>query len=419
MSIFRIHIYLKIKYFLASFFISKKNLKKKNSLIINKVTRKKFTLFLGQLRVGFYLVLKYLKKNNPNKNEIIMNSYNLAEMVNICKSLGLKVIFPELNENIFLSSKDVKKHINNKTLAVVATNIFNSSKDIINIRNVCKKTKTTLIEDNAIYYGNFNKSSGQKIYAGSFGDFSLNSFNIMKIISAMFGGSVSSNDKKFFDYAKNEIKYFKSFPVLEYFKQGLIFIVLKLLSLKILYKLIFFQILKFAHITNNLFFLSIVYPSLKFKKNKFTYKNLTKISSLSSSMVWLQLTDQYNFSKYHQIKRENNIHYYKTFKNAKIDGLKLIKIEDFNFQNFNDFPIITDQKKALINYLLKKGIETKVIQYVDCEKLFSKRRKTAQSYEDRVLCLPNHNKVSKKYIEYIVNNIKNFYVQKRKKSNQR
>ena len=98
-----------------------------------------------------------------------------------------------------------------------------------------------------------------------------------------------------------------------------------------------------------------MYPSLKFKKNKFTYKNLTKISSLSSSMVWLQLTDQYNFSKYHQIKRENNIHYYKTFKNAKIDGLKLIKIEDFNFQNFNDFPIITDQKKALINYLLKKA----------------------------------------------------------------
>ena len=47
-----------------------------------------------------------------------------------------------------------------------------------------------------------------------------------------------------------------------------------------------------------------------------------------------------------------------------------------------------------------------MIQYVDCEKLFSKRRKTAQSYEDRVLCLPNHNKVSKKYIEYIVNNIK-------------
>ena len=62
MSIFRIQIYLKVKYFLASFFISKKTLNKKNSFFINKVTKKKYTLFLGQLRVGFYLVLKYLKK---------------------------------------------------------------------------------------------------------------------------------------------------------------------------------------------------------------------------------------------------------------------------------------------------------------------------------------------------------------------
>ena len=69
-----------------------------------------------------------------------MSSYNLAEMVNICESLGLKVIFPKLNENIFLSSKDVKKHINKKTLAVVVTNIFNSPKDLNNIKKICKKS---------------------------------------------------------------------------------------------------------------------------------------------------------------------------------------------------------------------------------------------------------------------------------------
>ena len=86
-----------------------------------------------------------------------MNSYNLAEMVNICDSLGLKVIFPKLNENIFLSSEDVKKQINKKTLAVVVTNIFNSPKDLNKIKKICKNTKTKLIEDNAIYYGNFYK----------------------------------------------------------------------------------------------------------------------------------------------------------------------------------------------------------------------------------------------------------------------
>ena len=67
MSIFRIQIYLKVKYFFSFLLYFKKTLNKKNSLIINKVTKKKYTLFLGQLRVGFYLVLKYLKKNNPNK----------------------------------------------------------------------------------------------------------------------------------------------------------------------------------------------------------------------------------------------------------------------------------------------------------------------------------------------------------------
>ena len=159
---------------------------------------------------------------------------------------------------------------------------------------------------------------------------------------------------------------------------------------------------------------------MKFQKIKFTNKNLTKINPLSTRMVWLQLIDQYNLSKYHQTKKENNAHYYKIFKRTKINELKFIEVEDFNFQNFNDFPIITNQKKALVKYLLKKGIETKVIQYVDCEKIFSKRRKkTAQSYEEKVLCLPNHNKVSKKYIEYIVNNIKNFYVQERKNFKQK
>ena len=66
----------------------------------------------------------------------------------------------------------------------------------------------------------------------------------MKIISAMFGGSVSSDDKNFFRYANKELEGLKSFPVVKYFKQSLIFIILKLLSIKILYRLFFFQILK-------------------------------------------------------------------------------------------------------------------------------------------------------------------------------
>ena len=62
-------------------------------------------------------------------------------MVNICKHLGLKIIFTNLNENLFIDDKDLIRKINHKTLAVVATNIFNTFNDIKALQKVCKKQK--------------------------------------------------------------------------------------------------------------------------------------------------------------------------------------------------------------------------------------------------------------------------------------
>ena len=144
MSYFRIYIYLKIKYFFLSVFYRNNLSSSKFDILFKKFTKKNKTLFVGQLRVGFYLVLKYLKKKFPEKREIILNSYNLAEMVNICKNLNLKLIFVKLNKNIYLSAEDVEKKINRNTLAVVGTNIFNTFEDIRNIKTICKKKKFLL-----------------------------------------------------------------------------------------------------------------------------------------------------------------------------------------------------------------------------------------------------------------------------------
>ena len=46
-----------------------------------------------------------------------------------------------------------------------------------------------------------------------------------------------------------------------------------------------------------------------------------------------------------------------------------------NFQNYNDFPIVVKNKKSLVKYLFSKGIETKTIQYVDCQNIFKYKRK--------------------------------------------
>ena len=113
----------------------------------------------------------------------------------------------------------------------------------------------------------------------------------------------------------------------------------------------------------------------------------------------------------HSKKRDNNIFYYKILKKKKINGIELFKYEDSNFQNFNDFPIMVKDKTLLVEYLFSKGVETKTIQYVDCQNIFKSKTniKNLKQYENQVLCLPNHRLISKKYIEYIVNLLNEFY----------
>ena len=410
MSFFRIKIYLKFKYFILSFFLKQNSNKAKIIKKLNELTKKKSSILTSQLRVGFFLVLKYLKIKNPEKKEIILNSYNLAEMANICENLKLKIIYTKLNKNIFISEMDLIKKINQNTLAVVATNIFNTSKNLEKIKKICKRKKISFIEDNAIYLDNFIKKKNNKIYSGSFGDYSLHSFNIMKNISAMYGGAVSTNDTKFIIYAKKELNKFKKFPFVKYFKQCSIYLILKVLSFNIFYNLFYLKLIRLAHKKNNKFILSFIYPSLKFKK-KFVPKNYSsEINSLSVNMILLQLKDKKNRNLNHNKRKENNSYYNHLFKKNNIKNLKIIDITEPDFQNFNDFPIIVNNKNLLINYLLKKGIETKAVQYVDCHKIFKNQKKEKlESYENKILCLPNHSKITKKYIDFIVNSISLFY----------
>ena len=87
MKFFRINIYLKIRHYFLSFFINENKLDLVVSKILSINSNKKHFFFTSQLRVGFMILLKYLKYKYPQKNEIIFLSYNLAEMVNVAKNL--------------------------------------------------------------------------------------------------------------------------------------------------------------------------------------------------------------------------------------------------------------------------------------------------------------------------------------------
>ncbi len=417
---FRINIYLDFFKFLRSIFFFKNSqvLKKDISKTILAQTKKKNIIFSSQCRIAFLYLLKYLKKKDPKKNEIIFCSYNLAEMLNVAKNLNYKIKFCDLDkETGFLDIKSLNKLISKKTKALVLTNMFNTFQQSKNLKNILKKKNILLIEDNAIYFDNFTKEKNKKIFSGSLGDFSIYSFNIMKQLSAFYGGALATNNKEFIDFFNKEEKLNKDFFLSKLIHQVMIYLILKIMANKILFKLIFVRLIRLAHKKKILFILKLFYPSLKFKIITFPKYYFTKISNFSLKNIYLQLNDYKQRKKNFAKRKANNVYYYKTLSKIKNSNIKLIKISDFDYQNFLDFPILIKNKKEFNNFLLKRGIEVKYIHYRNCERIFSSKKfkcVNSQKFENDLVCLPNHKKVTFKYIDKVVSCIKEFLNENKK-----
>tara|TARA_B100000941_G_scaffold135760_1_gene96292 strand:- start:58 stop:522 length:465 start_codon:yes stop_codon:yes gene_type:complete len=150
---------------------------------------------------------------------------------------------------------------------------------------------------------------------------------------------------------------------------------------------------------------------LRFKKVSIPDYYLSKISNFSKKLIYYQLIDKDNRKRNHNIRKMNNKLYYKYLKKIKSDQIHLFEIDDFNFQNFLDFPVLFNYREKLHLHLFKKGFDTKIVHYFDCSKLFNSKTKCNNSklVEKKILCLPNHDKINKYYIQNIVRNINLFY----------
>ena len=187
------------------------------------------------------------------------------------------------------------------------------------------------------------------------------------------------------------------------------------MGLQILYKIIFFNIIKFAHEKKIKLLLKLFYPSLKFRIINFPNFYFTTISNFSLKLIYLQLIDKKKRITDFNFRKNNNIYYQRLLSKIKNKNLKIIKIKDFNYQNFIDFPIIIKNKKKLNKFLLRHGIETRFIYYRDCERIFNTRNykcKNSNIFEKELLCLPNHKRVNYIYINKIVKYIKLFLKKK-------
>lgn len=408
--IFRIFNYLSLNIFFKAIFSHENNFKNIAEDEIKSVSKKNFTNLVGMGRTSLALILKYLKMKNSYKNEIIVQAYNLPGFLEIIEIEKFKIIFADLDiKNGVISINDVEKKINSKTAAVISTNMFNNYHQLKLLKKKLSKKKIPLIEDNAIYFDNYHIKKSKKYYSGQVGDFTILSFNIMKNISAFYGGALAYNSQDFKNFCDNSIRNFSKFSKFLLAKQICIYFILKLMSLRLFYKYFFFRIIKIANNFDIKFLQNIFYPSLKFYKKTQTKYLYRGISNLSKKIICLQLLNKNQRKKNFNNRKSNNIYLNQQFnkRSHKLKKIRLISINDYNFQNFLDYPLLVDDKNKFINYMFKNNIEVRKFYYFNCERFFKKKIscKNSEYFEKKLICIPSHPKISKMYLNYMITKI--------------
>ena len=92
-------------------------------------------------------------------------------------------------------------------------------------------------------------------------------------------------------------------------------------------------------------------------------------------------------------------------------NINQIKILDKDFQNFLDYPIIVKKNKdRLVEFLFKKGLETRYHFYSNFEKYLNlENNKVSRYFDENLICLPSHSEIDEKKVKKYCDEINNFY----------
>lgn len=151
-------------------------------------------------RVGLNLILKHagLKPNT----EIILPSYTFGPLFKVIKDSGFIPVAVDIDLNNFqMSLIEIKKAVNSKTSAIIATHLFGEPCEIQDILALVKSKNLFLIEDCAQALGATKR--GKRL--GTYGDIAISSFNIAKPLQGITGGLVFGKNKKIISKIKKDL----------------------------------------------------------------------------------------------------------------------------------------------------------------------------------------------------------------------
>ena len=152
--------------------------------------------YLGVVSSGTAAInLAYLVLALKPGDEIIVPGFGYLAAANIAKSMGLKVVFADVDPNTFcVSFNTISKVLTKKTKAIVVVHTYGNVCEMKQIVSLSKRKGIYLIEDAAEAFG--SKYDGN--YAGTIGDIGVFSFQATKTITTGEGGAICVKNKNFY-----------------------------------------------------------------------------------------------------------------------------------------------------------------------------------------------------------------------------
>jgi len=325
-----------------------------------KFTGSKYACTVTSGTVGLYLGL--LAMNIKKNDEVIVPDLTFVASPNSIYATGAKPILCDIEKkSLNIDPDKIQKKITKKTKAIMTVNFNGRIGDMKRIVEISKKFNLKLIEDAAHSLGSYYKNAHQ----GTISDIGVFSFSTPKIITTGQGGMIVTNNKTLYERCCELKDFGRKIGAKKNMKRT------------------------FEH--------EIVGYNFKFTEFQAAI-GISQMKKLPKRII----KKKKMFKKYHDL-----LYNVKEISFVKTD---LNKITPWMID------IILESKKQrtdLINYLLKKNIETRIIypsiHNLKPYKKSDKEFKISTDISNKGLWLPSSVTLKDKQIEFISTEIRKFF----------
>ncbi len=320
----------------------------------SKFNGSKYCLGVGNGTDALEIALESL--DIPKKSEVIVPNFTFLSPAEAVVRGGYKLVLADINlEDFTISLESLKKLINKNTSALIVVHLFGNPCNMTEIKKITGKYGIKIIEDCSQAHG--AKFKGKTV--GNFGDIATFSFYPTKNLGA-FGdsGAIVTNKKNLFEKAE--------------------------------------KIANHGRVAT--------YDHLIAGRN-------SRLDSIQASILNFKIQ---NLKKYNELRIKQASYLMKAIKSLNIETLKLTSDQS---SVFHQFPILSKERKSLMTFLKKKGINcgiyypkplSKMKAFNNLKSVSKVDSKNSEIACDQILSLPIGPHLSLKDSEYISNAIQSF-----------